>query len=250
MFFPNIAPVRILVAPADQDLRGSHTPTMAVSCVATGMPLPHITWQQNNYQITSNSFQMIREVNVVKNGLQLVTATLTVCPLHAAGGQYTCRAHNKYSSAEANFTVTTSGKAHSPDSKCETELLFCLYTVAVVEAPGSAVTQNVTIGERHELSCDFVGYPSPTVLWTFNGRPAAGAPFSTHSHDSGQRGQIIIRSHLSFTPHSVLFSGRYQCMAAENPLQAADFQLSVQGNQTPTSTSAIHLSICFLLPSL
>lgn len=104
--------MRILVAPADLDTTGSHAPTMAVSCVATGVPHPHITWQRGNYTLTSNSFQTIREEVAVKNEVEMVVGTLTICPVHAeAGGNYICRAQNQYSFAEAAFAVSTSGQA-------------------------------------------------------------------------------------------------------------------------------------------
>lgn len=105
------AAVRILVAPGDLDTTGSHSPTVAVSCVATGTPHPHITWQRNNYPLTNNSFQLIQEEVVMKNGLEVVVGTLSICPLQAeGGGHYTCRVQNQYSSAEAGFSVATSGE--------------------------------------------------------------------------------------------------------------------------------------------
>lgn len=106
----------------------------------------------------------------------------------------------------------------------------CTDTVAIVETPGG--TQNVTIGEGHELSCVFVGYPPPTVNWTFNGLPADGTAFShQQTHYIGPAGQVITRSHLSFVAHSLLFTGSYQCMAAA---QTAAITVNVQGKHQPT----------------
>lgn len=102
-------PVRILVAPADIDAATPNPPTLAVTCVATGMPHPHITWQRNGHLVTN---QFIQEEVVIRNGLEVVVGTLLICPLRPEwGGEYTCQARNQHSLAEASFTVATTGEA-------------------------------------------------------------------------------------------------------------------------------------------
>lgn len=99
---------------------------------------------------------------------------------------------------------------------------------AAATESGSATAQNVTVGESHTFTCVFLGFPPPTMSWAFNGRPIAdGATFVTEQQAQIEsRGVIMTRSHLSFTVHSTMFTGRYKCMAAGD---AREYQLHVQG---------------------
>lgn len=222
-----VVPVCILVAPTDMDVTGSNSSTIAVQCVATGMPRPHITWQRNSHTLTENSGQYIQENIVTKNGLELVVSTLTICPLHSrGGGLYTCEAQNQYSRTEASFAVATQGEA-----MCNIYAYMRLGDPAYpVTATGySATAENVTIGKSHMFTCVFLGYPPPILSWTFNGRPIAdGATFVTEQQTQvdESRGVIMTSSHLSFIAHSIVFTGRYKCMAAGH---AREYQLHVQG---------------------
>lgn len=92
--------------------------------------------------------------------------------------------------------------------------------------------KNVTIDKasEHVLSCDFFGYPSPIVSWTFNGQPANREAFHTLQMPAIRpRGEIVTTSYLRFTPRSLLYSGSYRCMAAENALHMTEIQVYIQG---------------------
>lgn len=104
----HIDPVHILVPPADLEVdteTSSHI--IAVLCAATGSPPPHITWLRNGHPINNNSVQLTRERMETKLGVNLVVGTLEICG--RAGGQYTCRAQNQYTTAEVSFIIATSG---------------------------------------------------------------------------------------------------------------------------------------------
>lgn len=106
-------PVSILVAPGDMHIMPqANPPTVAVQCVAMGMPHPHITWHRNSHALTDDSGVQIQEDIVMRNELELVVSTLLVCPSHVrgSGGQYTCEAQNQFSRTEASFAVSTPGE--------------------------------------------------------------------------------------------------------------------------------------------
>ena len=104
--------------------------------------------------------------------------------------------------------------------------------MATVAAPetGGSIVQNVTIGSLHTLTCGFRGYPPPNVSWTLNGQPVTrGAFVADQTQTTSSTGEVTTTSHLSFTPHSVRFSGDYRCIAAETVPHTTEFQIRVQG---------------------
>lgn len=101
---PIIGPVQIIVAPADVNVNGSQSVTVA--CVAKGVPHPNITWLHNGNPVGNSSMHIIRERVEDRGVAGMVTVgTLELCP--ALMGEYTCMAHNLFMSTNVSFTVVT-----------------------------------------------------------------------------------------------------------------------------------------------
>ena len=105
-------PVLIIVAPSPVEEPASPHAVLAMACVATGMPHPHITWQQNGHPIQETTQYHFQEQMQIHGGMEMVVAKLVICPLRGRGGVYTCQAQNQYSSAEASFTMATLPSEH------------------------------------------------------------------------------------------------------------------------------------------
>lgn len=109
--------------------------------------------------------------------------------------------------------------------------LSCMYGISYFSVAVSAhATHNVTINKHHVISCDFTGYPLPSLTWTFNGRLVDTAVFNTSQKQiMGNDGEVT-RSYLNFTPHSTLFTGEYICTAERAQMQAhCRVKVNVQG---------------------
>jgi hypothetical protein len=99
------------------------------------------------------------------------------------------------------------------------------------------------------FTCTFLGFPSPALIWTFNGRATAnGTVFDINqeTHVDSSSGIMITRSHISFVAHSTAFTGRYKCRAAGNTFDTEEFQLNVHG-KCAVHSSGYAYSSCGLL---
>ena len=92
-----------------------------------------------------------------------------------------------------------------------------------------STTVNASSNQHHVISCNFYGFPRPTLRWAFNGLPLNSAVFSvTQTHSTNTAGELVTTSNLSFFPDSIKFSGIYTCMVASNPLLKTNFQVNIQ----------------------
>lgn len=105
------------------------------------------------------------------------------------------------------------------------------YHLALVVSPTVPVHQNLIINNMdHTLTCDFIGYPLPTnVEWTFNDKPVNFVIFNA-SQEQNTIDEKIVRSSITFKPHSIAFSGNYTCIANNNYTMANfSYKVAMQG---------------------
>lgn len=96
------------MAPADMTVNTSQS--VSVMCVGKGLPPPKIVWLKNGYPIMNSSLHTIRERYEDRADVgSVVVGTLEICPGAAAGGEYTCRAQNMYTSVDTSFAVNSPG---------------------------------------------------------------------------------------------------------------------------------------------
>ena len=84
-----------MVAPSPVEEPAAPHTVLAMACVATGMPHPHIIWQQNGHPIQETAHYYIQEQVQMLGGVEMVVAKLVICPLRGGGGIYTCQAQNQ-----------------------------------------------------------------------------------------------------------------------------------------------------------
>ena len=125
-------------------------------------------------------------------------------------------------------------------------IIFSAVTVSSRVPP----IQNVTLNEKDtHIYCDFLGYPIPSLTWSFNERLVDSTVFTTwHEQVIGENNEEITRAFLRFVPHSILFNGAYKCTAQQNEFQAAHciVTTNIQGRYiiSPDHSSACYTSLC------
>ncbi|XP_011246353.1 hemicentin-1 isoform X3 [Mus musculus] len=118
---------------------------VTLTCDATGIPPPTITWLKNHKPI-ENSDPL--EVHILSGGSKLQIAR----PQRSNSGNYTCVASNMEGKAQKNFILFI----QVPPS------------VAGAEVPSEV---SVLLGENVELVCNADGIPTPHLQWLRDGKP-------------------------------------------------------------------------------
>ncbi|GAB1285527.1 Hemicentin-1 [Apodemus speciosus] len=118
---------------------------VTLTCDATGIPPPTITWLKNHQPI-ENSDSL--EVHILSGGSKLQIAR----PQRSNSGNYTCVASNMEGKAQKNY------------------LLFIQVppSVAGADVPSEV---SVLLGENVELVCNADGIPTPRLQWLRDGKP-------------------------------------------------------------------------------
>uniref|UniRef100_A0A1I8H5N3 Hemicentin-1 n=1 Tax=Macrostomum lignano TaxID=282301 RepID=A0A1I8H5N3_9PLAT len=118
--------------------------SIRVTCSATGVPRPAVTWLKGNAEVLSDM-----HISARNNVLQILDAK------EEHKGVYNCKAEN------------SGGVSAEPVS------------IVYVERPTvKAVNNSVVgiVGERRQLRCNATGQPVPTVTWRRNGVPIVAGP--------------------------------------------------------------------------
>ncbi|XP_004706727.1 hemicentin-1 [Echinops telfairi] len=168
---------------------------VTLTCDATGIPPPAITWLKNHKPI-ENSGSL--EVHILSGGSKLQIARSQF----SDSGNYTCIASNMEGKAQKNYMVSI----QVPPS------------VTGAEMPSEV---GVLLGENAELVCHASGIPTPVIQWLKDGKPLA----------SGETQRIRVTpdgSALNIDGALETDMGKYTCVAI-NPAGEEDrmFNLNV-----------------------
>uniref|UniRef100_H0WC62 Hemicentin-1 n=1 Tax=Cavia porcellus TaxID=10141 RepID=H0WC62_CAVPO len=117
---------------------------VTLTCDATGIPPPMITWLKNHKPI-ENSDSL--EVHILSGGSKLQIARSQ----HSDSGNYSCIASNMEGKAQKNYIL----------------LIQVPPSVAGAEIPSDV---GVLLGENVELICNANGIPAPIIQWLRNGK--------------------------------------------------------------------------------
>ncbi|XP_061539337.1 LOW QUALITY PROTEIN: hemicentin-1 [Phycodurus eques] len=153
--------------------------TVALSCEASGIPLPAITWLKDGRPIRGTS-----SVRVLSGGRNLRL-------MHAVvedAGRYTCIASNSAGEEKKNFDLDV------------------LVPPSIVEQ-GSVTDTKVK--ERHNitLTCEASGNPIPEITWLKDGKELVP---DRHNH------VLSYGRYLQISGVQVADTGRYSCLASNN----------------------------------
>ncbi|XP_013377196.1 PREDICTED: hemicentin-1 isoform X3 [Chinchilla lanigera] len=168
---------------------------VTLTCDATGIPPPMITWLKNHKPI-ENSDSL--EVHILSGGSKLQIARSQL----SDGGNYTCIASNIEGKAQKNYIL----------------LIQVPPSVAGAEIPSDV---GVLLGENVELICNANGIPAPAIQWLRNGK----------SITNGETEKIRVTANgstLNIYGAHTSDMGKYTCVAT-NPAGEEDriFNLNV-----------------------
>ncbi|KAG5850585.1 hypothetical protein ANANG_G00084020 [Anguilla anguilla] len=152
---------------------------VALTCEASGIPLPAITWLKDGRPIS------------MSNSVRVISGGRTLRLMHARvedAGRYTCIVSNTAGEERKNFDL---------------EILVppAILSQGTVDDVKVKEKQNVT------LSCDVTGNPVPEISWLKDGRPLL------------EDGRHQVQSHgrfLHISGAQVADTGRYSCLASNS----------------------------------
>jgi len=93
--------------------------TVLLSCVASGHPLPSISWAQQSRELTNGSGFIIHQRLVTEAGISFMTSTLEACSTNAS--TYTCSAANQNNQDVFITTV----ELLAGGSYCRAAFMYC-----------------------------------------------------------------------------------------------------------------------------
>ncbi|XP_016146102.1 hemicentin-1-like [Sinocyclocheilus grahami] len=152
---------------------------VVLTCEASGMPLPSITWLKDGQPISASS-----SVRVISGGRGLRL-------MHAAiedAGRYTCIVSNSAGEERKNFDLNV------------------LVPPSIVK---EGTVEDVKVKERQNiiLACEVTGNPVPEITWLKDGQPLA----------SDSRLQVMSNGRfLQISGSQVADTGRYSCLASNS----------------------------------
>uniref|UniRef100_A0A8C6YM76 Hemicentin 1 n=1 Tax=Nothoprocta perdicaria TaxID=30464 RepID=A0A8C6YM76_NOTPE len=150
---------------------------ISLTCEASGIPLPLITWLKNGWPVTANS-----SVRILSGGR---TLRLTHTSVEDAG-QYTCVVTNAAGEARKDFDLSV------------------LVPPGIV---GENKLEDVKVKEKHSvtLTCEVIGNPVPQITWIKDGQPL----LEDEDHSFLSRGRFLQIANAQVTD-----TGRYACIAS------------------------------------
>ena len=144
------------------------------TCVASGSPLPSVTWRRNGSTLYNISDAYIFETRITSHQFTFVKSVLEICG--NSSDEFSCTANNMIENDTFSFHVFL-----NEDGKhcvCNiiihamTSLLFTFpepYPATVVLHPAEATT--VIGGDTSVLTCVAYGVPIPSLTWHRDGIP-------------------------------------------------------------------------------
>ncbi|XP_067156720.1 hemicentin-1 [Apteryx mantelli] len=150
---------------------------VSLTCEASGIPLPSITWLKNGWPVTANS-----SVRILSGGRTLRLTHTSV----GDEGQYTCVVTNAAGEARKEFDLSV------------------LVPPGIV---GENKLEDVKVKEKHSvtLTCEVIGNPVPQITWIKDGQPL----LEDEDHNFLSSGRF-----LQITDAQVTDTGRYTCIAS------------------------------------
>ncbi|CAM9699604.1 unnamed protein product [Bubo scandiacus] len=162
--------------------------SLTLTCEATGVPLPTVTWSWNGSPVTPSE-----HTHVLSGGwlLRLTRARAQ------DGGHYSCLASNVAGEARRHFYVEVLVPPH-------------------IENAGEEETVKVPEGHPVTWSCLVAGNPQPKITWLKDGHPLPSRDTFTISPDG---------SVLHIPRASLSDAGRYSCMASSSVANQTKYYL-------------------------
>ncbi|KAM5295479.1 hemicentin-1 isoform 1-T1 [Glossophaga mutica] len=151
--------------------------SVSLTCEASGIPLPSITWLKDGWPISLSS-----SVRILSGGRTLRLMQTRI----EDAGQYTCVVRN---------------------AAGEERKLFALSVLVPPHIVGENTLEDVKVKEKQSvtLTCEVTGNPVPEIAWLKDGQPLQED--DTHHSMSGGRFLQISNAQVSHT-------GRYTCLAS------------------------------------
>ena len=160
-YVPCFVVIPSIQSPINDQVRNQSEDTNFV-CESVGEPLPDINWYFNGVMIAGSSKYMI-----VSKSLNITTTenTLTVYGITSPdAGTYTCSSSNIIGSVTSSGILTVTSKFYHVDF-----LLLLYITIIIPIGIATLSPLNNTIvreGNTTTITCEALGYPPPTVVWS------------------------------------------------------------------------------------
>ncbi|XP_045585005.1 protogenin B isoform X2 [Procambarus clarkii] len=187
-----------------------------IECLATGVPLPTISWQRKLNESETKGWEDIK--NGTKGILIIGQGTLVVSSVqNMSAGRYACTAKSVNPATQREATVSQ-----------EIEL-DVLVPPEIVDPPKPLDT---LLAKTSRLNCSVMGHPIPRVIWYKNGQPVniKGGTIQTTSNQ------------LVFTNSITSDTGMYQCLAINDAGYASSWAPMVinSSNNHPHPPQNLH----------
>ncbi|KAL7984810.1 hypothetical protein Chor_003380, partial [Crotalus horridus] len=199
-FHLNVHVLPTIEGPQQEWINETISNPITLTCDATGIPPPAITWLKNGKPLENSA---THELHILSGGNKLQITR----PHYSDTGNYSCIASN------------VEGKAQK-------------FYVLSVEIPpdivGSEMPSEVSgiLGENIQISCEASGIPTPVIQWLKDGKPISNG-------ESQQISMVPNGSLLNIFGALTSDGGKYSCVAT-NPAGEEDRIFSVNIYVPPT----------------
>ncbi|XP_063605613.1 protogenin B-like [Penaeus indicus] len=170
-----------------------------IECLATGVPLPTISWQR---KLNESAGWEVLKMGV--NGVSMIgQGTLVLSNVqNTSSGRYACTAKSYNSNTKREASVSRERE------------LDVLTPPEVIDSPKPV---NTLSAKTARLNCSVTGHPTPRVIWYKNGRPVV------------IKGRIVQSetNQLLFYNSITADKGMYQCLAINDAGYASSWALVV-----------------------
>ena len=192
-----------------------------LTCVASGSPLPSVTWSKNGSTLSNSSGLYVHQVLVTDSGLIFVESVLQTCT--AEESDYSCRADNLIGSESdtIDFPSNTEGRMRMSTAKSYTLILSVNLFPRIEPQPVQIVIHpaEVTMAEANNtllLLCVGYGVPIPSMTWFKDGDLLTNDGNVTITESvvvENQSGTRFMRSMVKICSTGEVDSGFYECKA-------------------------------------
>ncbi|CAG5129711.1 unnamed protein product, partial [Candidula unifasciata] len=191
-----------------------------ITCPASGIPLPKITWFKQENPIKTNTSKLA----LLDSGwtLEVKDANIT------DAARYYCRAENVAGQAEKAFDLEVFLRPSINRENLDTKPQVIVNNTAVINCPATGIPipeilcqPKVVVNTSVVISCPAGGVPVADIKWFKDGQPADLRPGVVETRQGGT--ELVLYSAQVFD------SGRYRCVATNTAGEdSLSFQLSVQ----------------------